>query len=398
MGIRRWVLLVLVFALAGVVTVGGPVPGLERAVAGAATQPSSPQVKTSTPVASVGERVYVTGTGWTPVGQTVLIVICGEDARNFSADCNQANQYTAAIRAGGIFYGALTVKLPPTPCPCVFSVTTPGSFVGVKVPLSIVGAPDVPIPPQVVPPTPVALSTQLDVPASMSSWFGGPKSVTLLLSVTNRSTIPFQRPTYVVYVGHGPDPTGFVVGTSMAPLAAGATRVVRVPVTIPPFTDGRYTVRAEVTTGLGSATATVGTTTHPWGLVVAVAVLVLVLVLVIVLRVRRRRARRRRQEALAAMAARTPPVAPPPVPVGAGQVGSAPGYPVGAGQVGAAPGYPAGPGSASSALGYPPGAGPAGWAPGYPAGPGPAPGVAPPSSPQGPDFPSPPADNPVGVR
>jgi hypothetical protein len=383
MRIGRWVLRTLV----GVVAVAGPVVGLQSGVALAASPAGSPQVRTSTPVASVGERVYVTGTGWAPVGQTVLIQICGEDARDFSADCNQQNQYTAAIRTRGIFYGALVVKLPPTPCPCVFSVTTPGSFVGVDVPLTIVGAPDVPIPPQVVPATPVTLSAQVDTPSSVSSWFGGPKPVTLILSVSNRSSVRFRTPTYVVTVGHGPDPTGFVVGQPMAPLAAGATRVVRVPVTIPPFTFGHYTVHVEVTTGLGSATVAARTSTYPWGLVVVLAVLLFALVLEIVRRHRRRKARRLRQAALAAADGRLPRSAPGQMPGGPGAAWT-PGYP---------PVVPPGPVPLPSP-GYPP------VAPPGPV-PMPSPGAVPVAPPGPVPLPSPgavpvapPSDHSVGAR
>lgn len=387
MRIRRRLFFPLAAVLVGVAVVGGAVPGLSSTVAGAAGSGSSPQVRTSTPVASVGERVYVTGTGWSPVGQTVLIQICGEDARNFSNDCNLTNSYTAAIRAGGIFYGALTVQLPPTPCPCVFSVTTPGSFSGVKVPLTIVGAPDVPIPPPVAPVDPVALTARVEPASSVSSWFGGPKAVTLVLSVSNRSSVAFRTATFVVTVGHGPDPTGFVVGQPMAPLAAGATRVVRVPVTIPPFTYGHYTVHAEVTTGLGSATVAAGTSTYPWGLLVALVVLVLVVVLLLVV-LRRRRRRRRHKAAVLAAASRVGPIGVPP----ASPVETAPASP---GPVpGAVPAYP-GPVPVPVPV---PGAV---WAPDHPAGtpvgPVPVPSAVP-EMPWMPDHPAAPADQPAGVR
>jgi len=264
-------------ALGGVVSAG--------VVAGA---DGVPQVQTSTPVASVGERVFVNGTGWSPQGSTVQIVICGQDAQDFSADCNQSNQYTAAIRAGGVFYGGLNVQLPPTPCPCVFLVTTPGSFVGVKTPVTIVGAPVVPVVPKGPPAPPVALSARLDAPTSVSSAFGGPKNTTLLLRVANTSGIALASPALSVTVGHGVNPTGYVMSRQMAPLAVGAVRLLKIPVTIPAFTYGHYTVQAQVDSGVGTISASVGTSSYPWALLV-ILVIILVVLLVWITRVLRRR-------------------------------------------------------------------------------------------------------------
>jgi len=273
-------------ALAVLITVavlGGVVP------AGVAAEADGvPQVQTSTPVASVGDRVFVNGTGWSPVGSTVQIVICGQDAQDLSADCNQSNQYTAAIRAGGVFYGGLNVQLPPTPCPCVFLVTTPGSFSGVKTPVTIVGAPVAPIVPKGPPPPPVVLSASLDAPTSVSSAFGGPKDTTLLLRVKNTSGVTLPSPSLSVTVGHGADPTGYVTSRPMAPLAAGAVRLLKIPVTIPAFTYGDYTVQAQVDSGLGTVSRSVDTSSYPWALLV-ILVILLVLLLVWITRVLRRR-------------------------------------------------------------------------------------------------------------
>jgi hypothetical protein len=370
--------------VAVVVAVAGLSLAPYGAVAGATGTAGPPQVKTSTPAASVGERVFVTGSGWSPVGETVLIQICGQDARNYSNDCNQQNQYTAAIRAGGIFYGALDVQLPPTPCPCVFSVTTPGSFTGVKVPLTIVGAPDVPIPTQAVPAHPVALTARIQSGSSVSSWFGGPRPVTLMLTVANLSSVALQTATLVVHVGHGPDPTGFVVARPMAALAVGSTRVVQVPVTIPPVTYGQYTVAAQVITGLGSATAAATTTTYPWGLLVVALAIVVGLVLMLVV-LRRRRRRRRHQAAVLAIASRVGPIGVAPVP----PVEAVPGA-AGAVSVGA---VPTGPGPVPGVLPVEsavPGAG-------TPIGPAPVPRAVP-EVPWMPDHPAVPADQPAGVR
>lgn len=263
--------------------------GLMGSVFGASTAAAStaPIVHVDTQYAVIGQLIHITGSGWSPVGQTVEIEICGQNARDLSSDCDQSNQYMAAIRTGGIFYGALTVRLPPSPCPCVVMVADQGSFSGVQTPITIFGAPTAVVQPQ-SPRAPVALHASLVTPESTSAWFGGPKAVTLILRVKNLSSMAYGSPTLTVNVGKGSNPDGFVLGRQLAPLGAGGTRVLRIPVTIPAFTFGRYTVRAQVMTPTGSVATAVGTSSYPWGLFVVGAIILIAAGLILWRRVRRR--------------------------------------------------------------------------------------------------------------
>jgi hypothetical protein len=243
------------------------------------------------------------------VGQVVQIELCGQNARDLSSDCDQTNQATVAIRAGGVFEGGLTVRVPPSPCPCVVAVAAQTGLDVVDVPITILGARTAPIPPPAAPVAPVALSAKILTPISVSSWFGGPKTVTLVLRVSNKSFIAYGTPTLTVNVGRGPNPSSFVLGRTLAPLAVGATQVLRIPVTLPAFTAGNYSVRAQVITGQGQVATVVGTRSYPWGLFV-----VGVVVLLAVGRGIWRRERRRRK-------GRQPP--PPPV-NGPGDIETAP--------------------------------------------------------------------------
>ena len=249
---------------------------------------AGPEIKTTTQYATIGERIGVTGTGWSPVGETVQIQLCGRNAIDLSNDCDQTNQYTAAIRPGGIFYGSLVVQAPPTPCPCVVMVTASGSFAGVKAPLTISGAPSAPLPPVTPPGPPVRLVPTVDEPVSVSSLFGGPKDVTLVLTVKNTSGVALNAPALSVSVGRGSDPTGFVEGRQLAPLPAGASRTLRIPVRIPPFTYGDYTIRSSVATGQGTVAENTPVSSYPWGLLAVVVLLVALVLLWIVRRMRRR--------------------------------------------------------------------------------------------------------------
>ncbi|MHB1775908.1 MAG: hypothetical protein ACYCU7_07985 [Acidimicrobiales bacterium] len=249
-----------------------------------------------TQIAEIGQLIHITGSGWSPVGQTVQIELCGRNAQDLSTDCDQANQYSAAIRTGGIFYGALTVRPPPTPCPCVLQVTNQEGLSPVEVPMRIIGAPSAPIPAPVAPKAPVALSAKLLTPTSVSAWFGGPEAATLVLRLTNVSSIVYGSLALTVNVGRGSHPSGFAVGRPVAPLAVGATNVLRIPVTLPAFTAGHYSVRAQVITGNWKVATVVGTTTYPWGLFVVGAIALLAAVLLMWRRLRRRREGRRPPE------------------------------------------------------------------------------------------------------
>lgn len=253
-----------------------------------AASASSAEVHVSTKTATIGQLVQVTGTGWAPVGQIVQIELCGQNARNVSSDCDQANQYTAAIRAGGVFYGALITHLPPSPCPCVVLVANEGAFSGVRIPITVIGAPTAPIPPEESPPASVAVSARVLGSLSVGSWFGGPKAVTLELRITNRSTASFGSPVVSVTVGRGRSPSEFVVAKSLGPLGVGAKQVLRIPVILPAFTFGNYSVRAQVITGQGQFSKVVATSSYPWGLFVMAALVLQMMLLLVRNRVRAR--------------------------------------------------------------------------------------------------------------
>jgi hypothetical protein len=236
--------------------------------------------------------VNVSGSGWEPIGGVATIQICGQNARNLTTDCDESNTYSAAIRAGGTFSGALTVRLPQTPCPCVFFVT---SDLGeaVKIPLKIIGAPVA----LILPPSSagVKVTATISAPLSVSSWFGGPKPETVLLRLTNNSGTTFPNPVVSVTVGRGSHPAWMAAGSSIGPLPAGVSRTVDVPITVPAVTFGHYTVRVNVATGAGNVSTSAETTSWPWGLLVLLIVVLDLVLFAIAGMVRR--ARRRREAA-----------------------------------------------------------------------------------------------------
>jgi membrane protein implicated in regulation of membrane protease activity len=64
---------------------------------------------------------------------------------------------------------------------------------------------------------------------------------------------------------------------------------MRIPVTIPAFTAGKYSVRAQVSTGTGQVAVVVGTSSYPWGLFVSGLIVLLVVCIALWRYMRRRR-------------------------------------------------------------------------------------------------------------
>jgi hypothetical protein len=280
-------------ALAIVAVLDGPwaspgVSGADLAASGIASAVAGNQT------ASPGQFVNISGTGWTPVGGVATMQICGQNARNLTADCDETNTYSAAIRAGGAFSGALTVRMPKSPCPCVFFVTST-SGQNVKIPLQIVGAPFALIPQASGGASPKVTAT-LSTPQSVSSWFGGPKSVTVAVRLTNRSSTPLLSPVVSVHVGRGTHPTWLAAGLTIRTVPAGASRTVTIPFSIPAITFGHYTVRVDADTNAESVSASAQTTSWPWGLLIVLLVVLELIFLAVTAMIRR--ARRRREAEL----------------------------------------------------------------------------------------------------
>ena len=182
----------------------------------------------------------------------------------------------------------MAVKLPLSPCPCVIYATSQDDE-SAKVPLQIVGAPVQPITEPATTSVPVRLVASLSTPLSVSSWFGGPKDVTLMLHVTNLETVALRTVAVSVSVGRSTGSAAAVAGRTIAVLPVGATRKLDIPLTIPAVTYGHYKVVAEVSTEEGNISATVQTSSWPWALLVIGVELVLLFVTAILRRKRRRR-------------------------------------------------------------------------------------------------------------
>jgi hypothetical protein len=252
----------------------GLVAALPAAAASAQTAPPSdgPTVTVSTPAATVGQGVAVTGAHFGPV-TPISVQVCGNNAQNGSTDCDVIAGQTVVSDEHGSFHGKVVVRFPPVPCPCVVWATShSGTSTTASVPLGIVGAPYTPPPPVVTPPASPDVEivrAELVQTSSWRGWFGLPVDARLRVTVRNPGDTVIAHPVLSLTKGHGGDPTGAVETPSLGPLAAHEERTIDVTISLGSLAHGTYTIKGTV--GASSATFRVHTSVVPWGLVTMVA-------------------------------------------------------------------------------------------------------------------------------
>jgi hypothetical protein len=288
-----------------VVTVGlGAGVGATRAAAGQSTVNTMMSVTPSD--SSIGDVLRVDLSGW-PEGN-VTAAVCGNDARRGSTDCDLIGAGSIRIGPSGAEALTVTVQSPPVGCPCVVrAAMTDGSVVRTA-PITVEGVPTgVNIPAAAGPASTDALGVTAAVtnaalgwPESWSAAFGGPAHKVLVLTMHNHSLGTISGLRVVGEFGHVHTDEGQPLAAVVPPIAAGETRVVRVPFTIAAPAWGTYSVHGTVY-GL-AAPVTFGLTTEnePWALELA---LPLALLLAAQLIRHRDRVRRQREAGVAAVAA-----------------------------------------------------------------------------------------------
>lgn len=212
---------------------------------------ASPAVSVDRAQAAPGERLLVRLAGW-PAG-SVTIELCGPAGCAVDAG---AQTYVPRSGAGG---APLAVTAPPGGCPCVVRVRSLDGAATATAPVDIAGA------------TAATASTMsgisdpilATVDIEEDAWLGWPTRRTLVLRLRNDGTSPAPV-TLSVTAGRGTAPTGFVPAPRQPDLEPGEVRTVRVPVDVPLFALGRYTVAGEVTGAGGTTRFTASTGTYPW--------------------------------------------------------------------------------------------------------------------------------------
>jgi hypothetical protein len=279
---------VVALALAGLI--GAADPG------GAAGAPS---VVPDKPSAAPGASLLVRVVDW-PAGSVVTVVVCGNDARRGSQDCDLTSGQSVHTRGPAPEYVLLPVALPPAPCPCVVRASDVTSLAVATAPFEVVGAPSAPT----VGPEPVVTAVPLTVTAEVHQErgsflarlrrvLGGPSHRRLVLQLHNTSSAPL--PGIVVTAALGRHTTGGapLAAPAAIDLAPGERRAITLPVKLEAPVHGRYILAGQAFTN-GQAVPFSATVRYlPWGLLVLAVLVGLAVVGVAVLAVRRRERARR---------------------------------------------------------------------------------------------------------
>lgn len=240
-------------------------------VAGAHPAGAVPVAEIDDTEVTIGQQVTVTGSGW-PASTMVTVQLCGNQAMNGSADCDQASTASVGVRGDGTFGTRLTVGRPPAPCPCVIKATGESSAHQFLARIKILGLPEVEPRDRVGLPEITRLvrfrEASLERTGGWTTWFGAAPTYRLVVTLENTGNVALHDLPISFAWGRGADPTGFVAAPDVPSLEAGAETTLEVPVTLDALAIGGYDVLGRID-GIGAPVETrVHTTTYPWGLIV----------------------------------------------------------------------------------------------------------------------------------
>jgi len=232
------------------------------------------------------------------VGSSVIITVCGNDARRGSVDCNMIQSEGLRLnREGGTTASSIPVPVPPAPCPCLVQVIDSDAGQLAVAPLVIIGHPVAPtvgpagfVQPLVVEVT--ADKADVGIAKRLRSSAAGATLHDVTVKVRNRSTLPVER---VVLSGSGGrdsnDDLVVLVLDDPGTIKPGQTWEGTVQAELPSPVWGDYVWQATASGTGPSVTATTNTSHRPWLLIVLIVVLiidVLILAVRLIMRLRRR--------------------------------------------------------------------------------------------------------------
>lgn len=228
--------------------------------------PDEPTLTTDLPAYARGQVIRVEGEGW-PARTLLTVELCGNEAANGSVDCDARNATTGATTSDGRLIATLLASAPPSPCPCVVHVFSPGGATDLGVRVRIEGVPTAEVTTTDLPTRRLEV-TDLDLRrgGGAAIWFGGAPTGTLRATVANTGDVPVEGAALRVRWGRSATGTRVVDADDVGPLAPGETTVVEVPVRMEPLAFGRYVVAADVAGFSGSAETT-ALSSYPVGLI-----------------------------------------------------------------------------------------------------------------------------------
>ena len=239
---------------------------------------ADPSVTVDRTTATLGNTVNVALFRW-PAG-VVTVALCGNDAREGSADCAVPSASSVSVPAGGSATLRLRLVAPPVGCPCVIRAAT---VTGDRIAATAIDVTDVPDAAVVTTAGAGAGATgaRLTVTGtviehrwSIGALFGGPAHRTLRIAVRNDGTSAASGAEITLDLGRAAGsraPAAVPLGV----LEAGGERRVAVPFTVAAPAAGRYPISGRIDGAAGTeATFTARTDAWPWLLPLTPGVLI----------------------------------------------------------------------------------------------------------------------------
>ena len=216
------------------------------------------------------------------VGSSVIITVCGNDARRGSVDCNLIESEGLRLnREGGITASSIPVPVPPAPCPCLVQVMDSDAGQLAVTPLVIIGHPVAPTvgPAGFVQPLVVEITAdKADVGISdrLRSSAAGATLHDVTVKVRNRSTLPVERVVLSGSGGRDANDDLVVLGLDdPGTIEPGQTWEGTVKAELPSPVWGDYVWQATASGTGPSVTATTTTNHRPWLLIVLIIVFII---------------------------------------------------------------------------------------------------------------------------
>lgn len=239
--------------------------------------PPTPSATLSQGSGEPGDTVQIIGKDWP--GQTIVQVeLCGNLHLNGSVDCLRANAVTKAADVNGSFSADLVVGTPPTPCPCVISVSTFEGEFPIDLPFVVDGAPTAePGRSELAVPEFRLLAPAFVDGAPFGARLGLPHERVVAATIRNLGTDPIVELPVTVTYGGGDDPSAVIATRTVEDLAPGEEVEVRATVEVGALASGTSTVRFTAGEGSQAVSESTSLSTFPWLLALLVAIAVIVL-------------------------------------------------------------------------------------------------------------------------
>ncbi|MBB2942541.1 LPXTG-site transpeptidase (sortase) family protein [Actinoplanes lutulentus] len=223
----------------------------------------------------IGDTITVSLTGW-PAG-VVTASLCGNEARDGSADCAVQSASSTSVPATGKAGLRLRVSAPPVGCPCVVRAST---ITGEKIADTPIDVTDVADAATVTATTGDAELTVLDAGVrnrwTLWSLLGGTAYRTMTVTVRNEGTAASPGSELSLDLGRAAGSEA-MKALPIGPLAPGAELRLEIPFAVAAPAAGRYQLTGRIDGTAGTeATFTTSTAVWPWLLLLVPLGLILI--------------------------------------------------------------------------------------------------------------------------